>query len=74
MRKPRRIIVSGYSQSYCRSLIKKASDKFGSMRQLSFAIGASSSMINRWYNGYQPMGEKWVILLENLLKSEQHQS
>lgn len=64
----RRVIVKGYCHEYCRSLITKGADKYGSIRKLAFALGVASSVLYRWHNNETPMGEKWVESLESLLQ------
>ena len=66
-RENRRIIVSGYHYLYVKKLLNQAIKKYGSLRQVGFAIGISTSVIYRWYNHESEMGKKWVESLESLL-------
>lgn len=64
----RRVIVKGYCYEYCRKLLDAGVKKYGSLRQLSFALGIAPSVIYRWYNQETSMGVKWVETLEILLE------
>jgi hypothetical protein len=64
----RRVIVKGYCFEYCRKLLGLGVERYGSLRQLSFALGIAPSVIYRWYNNETSMGEKWVESLESLLQ------
>jgi hypothetical protein len=67
-REPRRVIVNGYHYAYVKKLLSEGREKYGSLRQLGFALGISSATIHRWYNHESEMGAKWVESLESLLR------
>ena len=66
-RENRRVIVHGYHYLYVKKILTEGREKYGSLRQLGFALGISSATIHRWYNNESEMGKKWVESLELLL-------
>jgi ribosome-binding protein aMBF1 (putative translation factor) len=66
-RENRRVIVHGYHYLYVKKILTEGREKYGSLRQLGFALGISSATIHRWYNNESEMNEKWVRSLESLL-------
>jgi DNA invertase Pin-like site-specific DNA recombinase len=66
-RENRRVIVRGYHYLYVKKILTQGREKYGSLRQLGFALGISSATIHRWYNNESEMGKKWVESLESLL-------
>jgi len=67
-RENRRLIVQGYHYDYIKKRLIEGRDRYGSLRQLGFALGISSSTVHRWYNNDTKMGTKWVESLEKLLQ------
>lgn len=67
-RQTRRIVVHGYHFLYVKKLLNQGVEKYGSLRQLGFALGISTSVIYRWYNQESEMNEQWVESLESLLR------
>lgn len=67
MSEQRRVVVHGYSHVYIRKLLDRGLERYGSLRQLAQVMGISTSVIYRWRNNEQKMGDKWVLNLEKLL-------
>lgn len=64
----RKIISGDYDYRYYKGLLDEGQRRFGSLRQLAFALGIAGSVLYRWYHGEQKMGKLWVENLEHLLK------
>lgn len=69
----RRKIVTGYHPEYIKKLIDQCSDKLGSIRKVSFAIGLAQAQLYRYYHNENRMSDKWVHTLEQLLKQLEQQ-